>query len=450
MASSNTERKKVIIVGAGFSGLSVAYHLDDSKFDVQILEARDRLGGRVYPYDLDGTMIDLGGQWVHEASRGNPIRQLMEELKIPFAYGSSNKKGKKEKRPIFDDGGKEISVSTYKLASKFYYKALHEYDDRDVDVTTSFQDLLNRALQSSSNKVVTDEFAQALNYLCHRSECYEGGRLNEVSAYLDEIYENLGGPDQVPEGGYNEVIKAVAAKIGDEKIRLGCVVESIDYESNTAEGNVSVNLGGGKLIKGDICVCTVPLGVLQHRKISFSPQLPEARWSAIDAIGMGLLDKVALKFDRCFWEYHYFATTDADPTLVKNFYDCSNDVGAPVLLMFLGGDAARRIDSPTGMSDEEAVSEAMESLRSIFGDDIPNPVATKVTRWNLDPFAYGAYSFAKIGSTEEDYDEVATPLGNLLFAGEHTSKHAHSCVHGAWATGQREASRLHGWLTTTK
>jgi polyamine oxidase len=458
--ANTNERKKVIVIGAGFSGLAVAYDLQNQhQFDVQILEARDRIGGRVHPYDIDGTVVDLGGQWVHESSRLNPMRQLMEELQIPFQSSvyetidaTEKKRRKKSGTILFDKDGKLIDYVAIKSASKMFYKALNQYNEKDIDVNTSFQDLLDRAIPSA--KAESDEqFLQTMNYLRHRTECYEGGRLYELSAYLDEIYQNLGGPDEIPKGGYNEVLKAVASKIGADKIRLNCIVDSIDYCESTQineDGKVTITLEDGEWIKGDYCVCTAPLGVLQHRKIRFTPPLPEVRWKAIDAIGMGLLDKVVLKFNKCFWgDNGYFGASNPDPTLVKNFYDCTKDVGAPVLLAFLGGDAARRVDSPSGLSDEEAVTEAMEQLRTIFGSDAPDPIATKVTRWNLDPFALGAYSYAKVGSTEDVYDEVAAPVGNLLFAGEHTSKHAHSCVHGAWATGQREAKRLSSWLSTS-
>ena len=444
----SVEKKKVIVIGGGFSGLAVAYGLKDSLHcNVQILEARDRLGGRVHPYDLGGTMVDLGGQWVHEASRRNPVRQLMHELNLPLVEKPKHIRtlfhNRKSVRNVFGADGRPIDIITYKMANSFYHKTLDNGPPLEgVDVDTSVQDLLDRALKSS-NRVVTDKFKQMINSLSHRSECYEGGRLHELSAslYLNEIYENLGGYDEVPQGTYQKVINAVVDNIGDETFRLGCIVKTIDYEASAVDGQVSVELENGDRINGDYCVCTVPLGVLQNRKINFSPALPESRWRSIDAIGMGLLDKIALKFDRRFWGYDFFSTTDADPTRVKFFYDCSGDVGDPVLFMFHGGDAARRVDSPNGLSDEEAVEETMALLRKIFGNGIPDPVATKVTRWNMDRFSYGAYSFAKIGSTAEDYIEVATPLGNLLFAGEHTSKVAHSTVHGAWSTGLR-ASRI--------
>jgi monoamine oxidase len=440
------EKKKVIVIGGGFSGLAVAYSLKDSlHYDVQILEGRDRLGGRVHPYDLGGTMVDLGGQWVHDATDCNPMKRLMKELSLPFAEKPHYKTRKREMfHKVFGSNGKPIDSVNFKLAESFYNKTLDGgCNTHVIDVDTSVKDLLDRALQSS-NRVVTDKFMQMMNYLGHRSECYEGGRLHELSAslYLNGPYEDLGGSDEVPKGTYHEVIKAVVANIGEEKFRLGRIVKAINYELSPLDGQVSVDLEDGERIKGDYCVCTIPLGVLQKRKVDFSPELSEARWRSIDAIGMGLLDKVALKFECAFWDHDFFSSTDADPTRVKTFYDCSDDVGAPVLFMFHGGDAALRVDSPNGLSDDEAVEETMASLRNIFGNEVPDPVATKVTRWNMDPFAFGAYSFAKIGSTVEDYDEVASPLGNLLFAGEHTSIVAHSCVHGAWATGQREARRL--------
>lgn len=448
------EKKKVIVIGGGFSGLAVAYSLKDSlHYDVQILEGRDRLGGRVHPYDLGGTMVDLGGQWVHEASNRNPMTRLMKELKLPFAEKPENKRRKRElAQKVFGSNGRPIDIINVKLAESFYSKALDSgFPTETIDVDTSVKDLLDRALQSS-DRVVSDEFLQMMNCLCHRSECYEGGRIHELSAslFLNGPYENLGGCDEVPKGTYHEVIEAVVANIGEERFRLGCIAEAINYELSAEDGQVSVDLVDGERITGDYCVCTIPLGVLQKRKMKFSPALPEARWRSIDAIGMGLLDKVALKFDRRFWGHAFFSSTDSDPTRVKNFYDCSDDVGAPVLFMFHGGDAALRVDSPNGLSDQEAVEETMAALRNIFGNEIPAPVDTKVTRWNMDPFSYGAYSFAKIGSTVEDYDEVALPLGNLLFAGEHTSKVAHSCVHGAWATGQREARRLEELARTLK
>ena len=259
------------------------------------------------------------------------------------------------------------------------------------------------------------------------------------------MYQNLGGPDEYPEGGYNRVLDKLVDKIGNDKIQCGCIVESIAYNADCGVTLTVKSDDKEEQIYGDYCVCTVPLGVLQKRAINFVPPLPVTRWTAIDSMGMGLLDKIVLQFDHSFWpsDFERFGVAHLDPARVKSFYDCSSEVGAPVLTCFLGGDAARRVDSVTGLDDDEAVAETMATLKSIFGkDSVPDPIAFAVTRWHTDPFAFGAYSFAKIGCTEDAYDEVASPIGPLLFAGEHTSKTSHSTVHGAWESGHREAKRI--------
>jgi monoamine oxidase len=437
-----SSRVRVLVIGAGFSGLSVAYHLRDSKkIQVQVVEARPRVGGRVFPYKIHKhTVVDLGGQWVHEASPKNPIRQLLQELEIHF-----QKEGclQKQKNVLFDEHGNQLSVGTVKAASKFFYKALDNYRQEDVDLDTSFQDLLNQASPSS---LQSDEFQRVLNYKAHQTACYEGGRLQELSVHLaDALYQNLGGPDEYIEGGYNLVLDKLVDKIGKDKIRLGCIVESIAYNVDNGVTITVKSSGKEEQIYGDYCVCTVPLGVLQKRAIDFVPPLPPTRWAAIDSIGMGLLNKIVLQFEHSCWpgDFERFGVAHLDPTRVKSFYDCSSEVGAPVLTCFLGGDAARRVDSLSGLDDNEAVEDTMAALRSIFGkESVPDPIASAVTRWHTDPFAFGAYSFAKVGCTENAYDEVASPIGPLLFAGEHTSQTSHSTVHGAWETGHREAKRI--------
>jgi lysine-specific histone demethylase 1 len=194
--------------------------------------------------------------------------------------------------------------------------------------------------------------------------------------------------------------------------------------------------------------------------------LPPKRVEAINRIGFGLLDKIVLQFPPTTKKFYpenlgEFAICHPDPSLIKSFVDFTDEYGrpsnsdsnkeqfTPILIQFLAGKAADRIDCvDSPLSDEEAVSESLESLRIVFGhDNVPDPIATKVTRWRIDPYAFGSYSFTKVGSSTKDYDEIESPIGNLLWAGEHTSKQHHSTVHGAWETGFREAQRVsHGWL----
>jgi monoamine oxidase len=491
-------RPKVIVIGAGFSGLSVAYHLLTTSstavpVDVTIIEARDRIGGRVFPFLLDETtQVDLGGQWLHEASAKNPIRRLMEDT---LQLGFVDKKAdlRQRKNVVFDQDGSPIGKGVMERARKIFYKAVEEYDYSDPKITasTSLRDLITARLeleQVSDGRVarlIQEDpltLQRALNYLIHKTEGYEGGMIEEVSASLADLYVNIGGPDEVPKGTYASVLDGVREIIaqsdgGGERIWLDTKVTRIEYDplpvNNedmknckgvyvTVERNDDSAAGDGtqkrtqSVLHCDYCVCTVPLGVLKQNTIEFIPAFPPARIKAIEAMGFGLLNKVVLKFDRCFWgDLKQFGMGHEDPSMVKTYYDFSNDAKSEaVLIQFLGGKAAARVERvdssgkiTAGLSDEEAVEESLQALRLIFGvEQVPKPVATTVTRWREDPFAFGSYSFSKVDSTADMYDEVASPLGNLLFAGEHTSKHGHSTVHGAWGTGKREASAIRAAL----
>mmetsp|Transcript_5420 Transcript_5420/g.7843 ORF Transcript_5420/g.7843 Transcript_5420/m.7843 type:complete len:498 (+) Transcript_5420:25-1518(+) len=458
----SSSKTKVVIVGAGFAGLSVAYHLlqeNSHTIEVELLEARDRIGGRVYPYKLLGKMIDLGGQWVHEASNLNPIRQFMENNNLTFHENSryENRKECKENK-IFDSRtGQEISKGITQMASKILRKALRDPELQATDMT-SWRDLIDRQLELQRasddrlSKIPPEAFESAMNYMVHKTECYEGGRMEERSAITD-LYQIKGGPDEIPEGSYYSILQALHGIIQERggTFRLGCLVDSIRYESERSNDcTVKITLRDGFEISADYCVCTVPLGVLQQRVIRFIPNLKAPKWKAINAMGMGLLDKLVLMFDTCFWPLR-FGVTDIDATKVQNFYDASSEVGSPCLICFFGGNAARRVESQ--LSDDQVIEEVMTNLRLIFekgGIVVPNPVAAKVTRWQQDPLSFGSYSFAKVGCTEETYDVLAAPVGNLMFAGEHTSKTSQATVHGAWETGQREANRLFRLISSSR
>jgi monoamine oxidase len=164
-----------------------------------------------------------------------------------------------------------------------------------------------------------------------------------------------------------------------------------------------------------------------------------------------------MKFETRFWgDLKQFGMAHDNPAAVKTFYDCSDEMlqksskDGGILIHFLAGAAAdhvERVDgngnTTTGLSDDAAIAESLTALRSIFGDtNVPEPSVAKVTRWRQDPYSCGSYSFTKVGSTEDMFMEIASPLGNLFFAGEHTSKTSHSTVHGAWESGQREGQRI--------
>ena len=112
----------------------------------------------------------------------------------------------------------------------------------------------------------------------------------------------------------------------------------------------------------------------------------------------------------------------------------------PILLAFNAADFGTQLE---GWSDEKIVAEGMAVLRSMFGEESPDPQSVQITRWIADPFAGGSYSFPQVGAPADARSILAEPIGDrLFFAGEATSSNYPATVHGAYLSGEREANRI--------
>jgi monoamine oxidase len=114
----------------------------------------------------------------------------------------------------------------------------------------------------------------------------------------------------------------------------------------------------------------------------------------------------------------------------------------PILFCLLFAEEAEQL---ARQSDQQTVEGMMDVLRRCFGPDIPEPVSSRVTHWEADPFSLGSYSIPRMGSSGLDFGTLAEPVGDrLFFAGEATEFDFQGCVHGAYFSGLREAERLIG------
>ncbi|KAL1131632.1 hypothetical protein AAG570_011245, partial [Ranatra chinensis] len=246
-------------------------------------------------------------------------------------------------------------------------------------------------------------------------------------------------------------------------IKLNTAVKQIRY-TNKGVDVVTANArsGGGSTFtyKADVVLCTLPLGVLKQ---SFIPPLPEWKVAAIQRLGFGNLNKVVLCFDRIFWDQasnlfgHVGSTTASRGELFLFWNLCK----AQVLLALVAGEAAAIMEN---VSDDVIVGRCIAVLKGIFGNNtVPQPKETVVTRWRVDPWARGSYSFVAVGASGSDYDVLAAPVvppsqtpsttpqvPRLFFAGyvatyvsgEHTIRNYPATVHGAFLSGLREGGRI--------
>lgn len=408
-----TSGTHVIVVGAGMAGLAAARDLTDAGIAVTVVEARDRIGGRMWTDTSLGFPIDLGAAWIH-GTDGNPLVALANHA------GATTAETDWDDVVVFD-GRTEVDGAALDRAADAWAAALQKVGSLSEDAAPDAS--VGGALARVSDvrdpltgwQVATDiaaEYAADPDDLSLRWFGTEG---------------EFDGPDLILPQGYRQVATHLADGLN---VQLGTTVTRI------VDDGVGVRLDTSRgALTADRVIVTVPLGVLKAGTITFDPPLPEPKTAAITRLGFGVLDKVVLRFDEPFWpqspDVIGLAGPDAPlPVLVNGL---SFGAGA-VLVGLRGGDAARRGEA---LSDQQSV----EQVRSALG--APAPTGSLVTRWAADPHARGSYSYLAVGSSPADQDALAEPASErVLFAGEATFAEHFATVHGAYLSGRREAQRI--------
>ncbi|KAJ3577579.1 hypothetical protein NPX13_g2990 [Xylaria arbuscula] len=255
-------------------------------------------------------------------------------------------------------------------------------------------------------------------------------------------------------GGFQNVPLGLAIAPSRLDIRKHTAVKKVSYDPKGVAGS-RIECEDGSVIEADYVVSTIPLGVLKHGSVEFQPTLPKDKSDAIGRLGFGILNKIILVYDHVFWDMEVDIFGCLRSPLSRHslkqgeyasqrgrcfqWFNVSNTSGIPVLLALMAGDAG--FDTEHSKNDE-LVAEATEVLRGVFGTKVPQPVHSIVTRWGSDRFARGSYSSAGPTMRVDDYQNMAQPVGNLFFAGEHTTSTHPATVHGAYLSGLRAASEV--------
>lgn len=424
-----------IVVGAGMAGLTAARLLHAAGQRVVVLEARDRVGGRLWTDRTAGFSVDRGASWIHGLT-GNPLTDLVTALGMEtreFTVGSFQAGG----RPIadYDEAGHLLDHD----ATRRWTGDVDTADalfQQTIAVSGSEESYAAAAERTLTATGWEPERAERLRvFYRHRTEEQCGAEAEQVAAHaLDE--DTIDGDEVIFPGGYEMVAHALAEGLD---VRLGMTVTAVTRSATGVRvGTETESFDAAQV------VVTVPLGVLKAGAIEFTPALPDAVAGPIARLGMGVFNKVFLQFPERFWQHDVYAIRQHGRPGVPwhSWYDVSVVSGEPMLLTFAGGAWGREIEQ---MSDEEVVSSVLRSLRTIYGDSLPDPVAHWITRWGIDPLALGSYSYVAVGSSHADHDAMAGPVDGVLhFAGEATCGHEPATVHGALHSGHRVAERILG------
>lgn len=431
-----TDRIDTLIVGAGISGLTAARLLADAGRGVVVLEARDRIGGRVHTSRVDGRITDLGASWIHGIDDG-PVWAATQDLGMraaEFTVGSYQAGG----RPIAYYGPDGVRLSDEQAAA--FVEDVRSVDERlavllaSVAPGTSYAELADRALGAVD--WTPDRIERVREFLQHRTEEQYGVWIADMDAHgLDDDQTN--GDEVVFADGYDQLATGLAIGLD---IRLGEVVTRIDWST----GGARVSTAGLSLDARHVVV-TVPVGVLQSDDLVISPALPAPTTAALSNLAMNDFEKVFLRFDERFWDPDVYAVRRQGPAARwwHSFYDLTRLHGEPTLLTFAAGPCAQAVRS---WSDDQIAHSVLSSLREIYGDSVSSPDHVDVTRWRDDEFAKGSYAYLRVGGSPADHDTLATPIGDgvLQLAGEATWTDDPATVTAAMCSGQRAAADILG------
>lgn len=435
------EGAHVIVVGAGCAGLAAARDLERYGYEVTVLEARDRIGGRVHTDNSLGYPIDLGGAWLH-GGKGNPFKPVAEWFAI------DTRETHYDNTIIYCGSGIEIKAEDLKPWILTAWVALFSalpwliaLGHRKGWINKS-PDLLG-VLDCAIHWFPKSPHQFALRVLRSAEESGNAASKHGLSFARHLITSDTCAVGTPPRGerlvvaGMTSLLERLAHGL---KILKREVVKSIKYEPGRVELTTETNTYHARA-----AVLTLPLGTLKTNKVTFSPDIPSSHAEAIRRLEMGIFNKVILEFPDVAWpeERELFALATSDP-VIPFFLNLHAYIQRPILVGIAGGHFGRRIEK---WSDSDVVDKVMRELRELVGKNIPPPKRFIVTRWGSDPFALGSYSTLPPVANGLEADALSQPIENtLFFAGEATHPTDPSTVHGAYWSGQRAAAQIAGLL----
>lgn len=412
------DSKSVLVVGAGMAGLSAARSLADAGWPVRVIEARDRIGGRVHTDRAWGVPLDMGASWIHGAA-GNPLVELANKAQarlVPTDYYGWAQLAVDPRLPPLD-----YDKKTWR---RFVERARDQVDDGSLAAA------VNAA--AAADGLSDYDRAQLAFYVATEIEDEYAASADQLSALTFDQGTYTAGDQDVITSGYDALPKLLADGL---HVVLNSPVTAIVRRDDS----VTVRTAG-RSFEGPAAIVTIPLGVLKTGAVTFDPPLPDAQARAVNALGFGVLSKSYFRLNRRTWEAEnaFYEYLGPEPGLWSQWFALPVAAG-PIMLAFNAGDRGRSVETS---SQQDLMTSALPVIRQLFGADV-SPVEVRTSGWAADPYARGSYSFHAPGSGLDDRRRLQEPIGDRLFlAGEAIGVDNPATVTGAVASGRHAAGEV--------
>lgn len=419
----NAGSTRVVVIGAGAAGLAAARTLTDAGYQVTVLEARDRVGGRAFTsYDLAPHPVELGAEFIH----GDEVVtwKLLEKYNL-------------KTRPALED---EENLYMHLSNGLLHYDEWSELVGAEYidDIESLAYDWSEEEDDASMAKVLAateTDFPAGMEWLINNFWASDyGADLADMGAYglVEGSYDGDGDGDFRIREGYSRLFELFAQGL---KIQFNTPVRRIAWGDNQATVETD-----NDVITADEVIITLPLGVLKAGDVVFDPPLPDAKQEAIGYLGAARVNKLILKFKEPFWDDDFEILATVLETQGWWRPGWGNPDEAPILTALVGGSFGFDLST---LDEDQAIVRGLANLSEIF----ENPRVAdlfeqgKFINWGKDPFAKMGYSYVPVNGAGLR-TKLAQPVGVLHFAGEATNEIRPATVHGALESGYRAAAEI--------
>lgn len=439
-----------IVLGAGVAGLTAAHALRKGGFEVRVLEARDRVGGRTFSGTLAGAAVDWGGQWIGE---GQPLAyELVKELGLGTF-------------PTWDQGTRVLEMngrrSTYRGTVPWMapWKLLQvqlgiwqiDRKARTIDPVLpwthpeaaawdarTLDDERRRFMPSAESRAVMDAAMRTV-FGADSADLSLFHALAYVrsAGSLARLIDTEGGfqQDRI-RGGAQGIALALAAALGDDRVHRGCAATAVSRD----EAGVTVRDAQGQDWRARRAIVAIPVG--HGAKIAWAPALPPARTALMARAPMAAAVKCFARYETAFWRARGFSgeAVSGDGPLSVTFDACGENGANPCLLAFVGGSHARAWQS---QDPEARKAIVLDRLARYFGDEARRPIAYAEHDWSTEAWSGGGpITLWPRGVLSQYGSALREPVGPIHWAGTETARHCMGFIEGAIESGQRAAAEV--------